>query len=131
MDDAPDPLASLEAVHVAQGEGQIGLLAASLRSMTGQHVGLRVGEIAAHLDQRVRQEMGGGREAPDGIDDDTRELAGVHRVLAVFVYGVGVVDRAQELLVPPVDSPAVAQENLVNRLLVEQLLERGIAACGS
>ena len=86
---------------------------------------------SAHLAQHVGQEMGSRCEAPDRVDDDPRELVGVHRVLAVFVDGVGVIDGAQDLLVPPVDPPAVTQENLVDRLLVEQLLERGIAACGS
>ena len=130
----PRPAVALfEAIDIAEADDEATARTGSLGAVVGDSVGLsargavpgvpRCSELHEEIAHEVHRERVTGYDAEHPL----QELVDVSAERAVLVGGVGVVARAHELRVDPVDAAAVAEDDLRDLLLGEQVVDLGVA----
>ena len=114
--------ASLEAVEVAEASGEIHEGTRIVASMKRDTVGLACGDpvLVTELDEHVADEVHGPKVAGRELVDPGDVFVDASREAAVMVFSIGVVAATYEGEVPPVDPSAIAKDDLLDCLLVEE-----------
>jgi hypothetical protein len=84
-------------------------------------------DIKDRVGDRVLHGAGLYVDVEEALSEIFGELAWASSKPPVFLNGIGVVARQQELLVGAISGPAIANHKLVERLLIEKLLNRSVA----
>ena len=125
--------APLEPVDVAQPEDHVGLeaLAVGLRHVVGHAVGVDFGAVAFVADAGRPDEVHGGLEVRQRVDDPLRELGAGAAEHVVVVGAVGVVARRHQLAVEAVGAARERLHDVGDLLACEQVVERETAVRSS
>jgi hypothetical protein len=130
LGDAPLAATLFEAVHIAAHQGVFAQAALRIAvHLQRMEVRLDPSDIAAQVDQDVREHVDAARGVLELVQGPVNEADGRALIRAVSVGGIGPVDRAQTGLVDPVDAPAIAVQAVSNGLAVEQVLQT-LRCCG-
>ena len=121
MRDLPHPGAALEAIGVSSGENQIGRAAILLlAAMDTEKVALAVRDVAVDFDQFVGDVVAGPVIPDQRIERPWNEIGGSAFEHSVIVGRVGMIDAMEQFRVAAVDTPAIAHQDFVDLLLVQE-----------
>src|ERR1700687_1066248 len=123
MGNLPQGRAALESIDVSSREDQIGLSAVLvLPPVNGEKVALAVGDVSFDFNQLVGDVMTRPFISDQRLQRPRNKIYGFAFEQSVIIRGVGVIDTVQQLRVATVDSAAIAHQDFVYLLLVQEHL---------